>query len=66
MRPGETAVVFSEVKKSRPTFATLSGHIEIGDRKICSAELMFSFVPHDKFAADLRDEVLEKFLARGT
>jgi len=64
MRPGESAVIFSEVKKSRPTFATLAGHIEIGSKSICTAELMFSFVPHEKFAADLRDEVLEKYLAR--
>ena len=64
MRPGETAMIHSEVKKSRPAFATVTGHIEIGDRKICSAELMFSFVPRDRFAADWRDEVLERFLAR--
>jgi 3-hydroxyacyl-[acyl-carrier-protein] dehydratase len=64
MRPGETAVILSEVKKSRPTFATLSGRIEIGEKTICSAELMFSFVPQEKFAADFRDEVLEAYLAR--
>jgi len=64
MRPGETAIIHSEVKKSRPTFATVSAYIEIGERKICSAELMFSFVPRAKFAADWRDEVLERFLER--
>jgi 3-hydroxyacyl-[acyl-carrier-protein] dehydratase len=63
MRPAQTATIISEVKKSRPTFATMAGHIEIEERKICSAELMFSFVPHDQFAAGYRDEVLEKYFA---
>lgn len=64
MRPGETATIYSEVRKSRPSFATVGCHIEVADRKICSAELMFSFVPHEKFAVQFRDDVLERFLAR--
>ena len=65
MRPGETALITGEVRKSRPAFATVGAHVEIGERKICSAELMFSFLPHDKFAVSWRDEVLERFLAKG-
>jgi 3-hydroxyacyl-[acyl-carrier-protein] dehydratase len=64
MRPGETAIILGEIKKSRPAFATVSTQIEIGERKVCSAELMFSFLPREKFAAEWRDEVLERFLAR--
>lgn len=62
MRPGETAIIFGEVRKSRPTFATVGCHIEVNDRKLCSAELFFSFVPNEKFAAGYRDEVLERYL----
>jgi 3-hydroxyacyl-[acyl-carrier-protein] dehydratase len=64
MRPGETAVIYSEVKKSRPNFALMTCHIEVDNRRLCSAELMFSFVAHEKFASNLRDEVLEKFLSK--
>ena len=62
MRPGETAVIFGEVRKSRPSFATVSCHIEVDARMLCSAELFFSFVPNEKFAKGYRDEVLERFL----
>lgn len=63
MRPGETATIQGEVKKSRPTFATATGRIEVAGRLICSAELMFSFVPRDRFAPEWRDEVLERYWA---
>ncbi len=64
MRPGETAIIHGEVKKSRPTFALVTGRIEVASRLICSAELMFSFVPPDQFAAGWRDEVLARYQAR--
>lgn len=63
MRPDETAVIFGEVKKSRPSYATASGRIEVGERLICTADLMFSFVPRDRFTGGGRDEVLERYLA---
>ncbi len=61
MRPDETAVIYGEVKKSRPSFATASGRIEVGNRLICTADLMFSFVARDKFSPGWRDEVLERY-----
>lgn len=63
MRPGETATIYGEIKKSRSSFATTICHLEVESRKVCTAELMFSFLSHDKFAATLRDEVLDRFLA---
>ncbi len=63
MRPGEMAVMHAEITKSRPSFATASCRLEVGPRKLCSAELFFTFVPPEKFAPDYRDEVLERFLA---
>ena len=62
MCPGETAIIYGEVRKSRPTFATAYCHIQVDNRLVCSAELFFSFVPNDKFAAGYRDEVLESYL----
>lgn len=64
MRPGETAMIHCEVRKSRPSFATTSCRIAVGERAICSAELMFSFLPQDRLAPDYRDEVLDRFFAR--
>lgn len=64
MRPGETALIEAEVRKSRPNFATAAGRITVEGRPICSAELFFTFVPHDRFAAGYRDPVLARYLAR--
>lgn len=62
MRPGETATIHGEVRNSRKAFATVSCRIEVEGRKLCSAELFFTFIPHANFAPNYRDEVLERYL----
>lgn len=64
VRPGETIVLSADIRSSRPQFATASCQATVGDRQVCSADLMFSFVPASSFAPGLRDEVLERFLGR--
>ena len=66
MLPGQLAIIHGLVKRSRPNFAIVTGDVEVEARTICTAELMFSFVPHERFASDLRDEVLERFMARSS
>ena len=66
MHPGELAVIHGQVKRSRPNFAIVTSDVQVDARNICSAELMFSFVQHERFASDLRDEVLERFMARSS
>jgi 3-hydroxyacyl-[acyl-carrier-protein] dehydratase len=61
VRPGETAEITATVTSSQDDVATARCHIEVGGRKVCSAELLFAFVPADRFA-QVRDEVLERFL----
>jgi hypothetical protein len=62
MKPGETAVIHAEVRSSRQAYAGVSCYLEVDDKKLCSAELFFAFVPHEKFAPGYRDKVLERFL----
>ena len=64
VRPGQTAMIHGEVRTSRPQFATVDCRIEVEDRIVCSAELMFSFVLMERFSPGYRDEVLERFMAR--
>lgn len=64
VRPSSTVTLFGEIRSSRPQFATAKCHAEVAGEKVCSAELLFSFVPRNQFATDLRDEVLERFLAQ--
>jgi 3-hydroxyacyl-[acyl-carrier-protein] dehydratase len=61
VRPGETAEITATVISSRDDVATARCHIEVGGRRVCSAELLFAFVPSDRFEP-VRDEVLERFL----
>ena len=64
VRPGQTALIYGEVRTSRPQFATAVCRIDVGNRTVCSAELFFSFILMDTVAPGYRDEVLERFLAK--
>lgn len=61
VRPDETAVIHAEVAQNRPAYAAAACFIEVGGRKVCSAELFFAFTPYERFAAGYRDEVLEAY-----
>ncbi len=61
VRPGQDCILFSKIKKSRFQYATAETWIEVLDTKVCSAELMFSFLPIDKFAQGYTDTVLDDF-----
>jgi 3-hydroxyacyl-[acyl-carrier-protein] dehydratase len=63
VRPGETAQISASIASSQDELATAKCHIEVGGRRVASAELLFAFVPYDLFSAGARDEVLETFLA---
>jgi 3-hydroxyacyl-[acyl-carrier-protein] dehydratase len=63
VRPGETAEIVATIGSSRDDVATARCHVEVAGRTVCSAELLFAFVPNTAFAPDWRDAVLEAFLA---
>lgn len=63
VRPGQDCILFARIRTSRPQYATAETRIEVLEKEVCSAELMFSFMPLEKFAPGYRDSVLEDFLA---
>jgi len=63
VRPGQTAIINAEIKTNREKFATATCNIEVMSKRVCSAELFFTFVPFEKFAPDYIDEVLETYLS---
>ena len=63
VRPDETALVTAEIPTSRDRYATAVCSVEVHGAKVCAADLLFSFLPLDRFAPGYRDEVLESFLA---
>jgi 3-hydroxyacyl-[acyl-carrier-protein] dehydratase len=65
VRPGQTVVIHAQVKSSRLQFATTNCYIELGQNKLCSAELFFGFMAMNQFAVGYKDEVLERFLNHG-
>jgi 3-hydroxyacyl-[acyl-carrier-protein] dehydratase len=64
VRPGETVMIFGQVTASQPQFATANCHVEVNERKVASAEFLFTFVPGDQFASGYRDEVIARYLGR--
>jgi 3-hydroxyacyl-[acyl-carrier-protein] dehydratase len=62
--PGKEAVICAQIKANRDQYATALCRIEVKGQTICSAELLFSFVPLASFAAGYRDEVLEDYLGK--
>lgn len=66
VRPGETAEIVATVLGSQNDVATARCHVEVSGRKVCSADLLFAFMPTESFSADWRDEVLERYLSEQT
>jgi 3-hydroxyacyl-[acyl-carrier-protein] dehydratase len=62
VRPGELIRLHATIETSRDAFAVARCHAEVDGRKVCSAELLFSFLPKERFAPDYRDELLERWL----
>lgn len=60
--PGSTAMISAVIRSSRPQFATADGKVEVDGVEVASAEMMFVFVPPEKFAS-ARDEILERYYA---
>ncbi|MGA2362144.1 MAG: 3-hydroxyacyl-ACP dehydratase FabZ family protein [Candidatus Aminicenantales bacterium] len=63
VRPGATALITAEIRTSQAQYATAVCSIKVNGAKVCTADLLFSFLPLGEFAPGYRDEVLESFLA---
>lgn len=62
VRPGELIHLHATIETARDAFAVARCHAMVDGRKVCSAELLFSFMPKEKFAPDYHDAVLERWL----
>jgi len=63
VKPGERATIRAEIRTSQAEYATAACSAEVGGRRACTADLLFTFLPLSEFAADDRDAVLESYLA---
>ena len=62
VRPGDTAFIHAKIRTNRKQFATAVAFIEVNDKKACSAELFFTFMPLVKLNPDYVDEVLQSYI----
>lgn len=62
VRPDEPIRLFAMIENNAEAFAVAKCHAAVGGRKVCSAELLFSFKPIAEFAPDYHDAVLERYL----
>lgn len=63
VRPDEAIRLHASIERNEEKFAVAKCHAEVGGRKACSAELLFSFMPVADFSPDYCDDVLDAFIA---
>ncbi len=61
--PGNHALIHASIKSNLPQCATATCHIEVDNTRIADAELLFAFVPLEKFGSGYHDAVLADFLS---
>ncbi len=62
--PDQRAIICAEIVSNQSTYATARCHVEVAARKVCTAELLFAFLPMDRLAPGYVDDVLEAYLKR--
>ena len=61
--PEQEAIIHATVRSNQEAYATSSCRVDVESKAVCSAELLFVFLPYEKLAPGYVDEVLESFLA---
>ena len=64
VRPDQEAVIGAEIRSNQENYSTAFCTVEVSGKKVCSAELLFSFIPFHRLSLDFRDEVLEDYLSQ--
>jgi 3-hydroxyacyl-[acyl-carrier-protein] dehydratase len=63
VRPGDEVFLHAELSSNTERFAQAECRASVGGSTVAQAQLLFTFVPSDTFAPDLRDPVLDAYLA---
>lgn len=61
VKPDQEIILHATITQNRQAFAKADCFAEVGGKKVCSAELFFVFAPHEQFAADYQDEILNAY-----
>lgn len=63
VRPGDEVWLHASILTNDERYATADCQCKVGEATVAQAKLFFSFLPITDFAPDIRDEVLEAYLA---
>lgn len=63
VRPNDEVMLYGQITANTERYATADCRAEVAGKPVAQASLFFTFVPASTFGADLRDPVLEAFLA---
>jgi len=61
VRPDEEAIIHVEISQNRPTYAKAVCFLEVGGKKVSSAELFMVFAPFELFSPTFQDEILDAY-----
>jgi 3-hydroxyacyl-[acyl-carrier-protein] dehydratase len=62
VRPGDIIGLQARIETLRDAFAIARCTASVQQKKVCSAELLFSFLPAAQFATNYHDQLLEDWL----
>ena len=63
VRPGDEVALQAELTSNTDRFAQADCQASVGGATVAQAQLFFTFIPTDTFAPNLRDPVLDAYLA---
>lgn len=63
VKPGEDAIIYAIITMNRDNFAVADCYIKVEGKKVCNAELFFTFLPFSTFGLGYADDVLESYLS---
>ena len=61
VKPDQEIMLHAKIIQNRPAYATADCFAEVDGKKVCSAELFFVFAPHEQFATNFQDEILNAY-----
>jgi 3-hydroxymyristoyl/3-hydroxydecanoyl-(acyl carrier protein) dehydratase len=64
VRPGDEVMLHGEITTNTDRYANADCRAEVNGKPVAQASLFFTFIPANAFMGDLRDAVLEEFLAK--
>ena len=64
VKPGQLSIIEARIRSSRAQFATADCCVEVEGQAVAESSLLFAFMPHEQFAPDYRDAILDNFLKK--